>query len=168
MIKQRFFKYFLPILIAILMISLASITSCKKEGPFIPEYIAPIDGYYTEMTLLLVEEVMLSDYNDPKSVMQEWAGKSLVIKNIKVDEYALSTLEEDHIHFNILQCIPQKPADLLELKKGDVIDLTGVFVDIPLVSGVRTGVVVMANCQFLPAGVYPIPLPGGPGPIGGY
>ena len=168
MIKQRYFKYLLPIVVTILAISLIGITGCAEKSPFIPGYIAPIDGYYTEMTQMGLEEVMLSTYNDPESIKKEWVGKSFIVKNIKVDEYALSTLEEDHIHFNSMQCIPQKPADLVSLKNGDVIDVIGVFADIPLAAGENIGVIILANCQFLPAGLYPIPLPGGPAPPSGY
>ena len=163
MIKQRYSRCFLPILIAVFIISLVSVTGCTKQSPFIPKYVEPVDGYYIEMTLLQMEEVLLSDYNDPKAIMDEWEGKSVIIKNVKVDELTLSTLEEDHIHINFVQCIPRTFDDLLELKEGDVIDLTGVVTDIPLMGNTRTGIVVLAHCQFLPAGVYPLPLPGSGG-----
>jgi len=68
------------------MVSLVSITSCTKQEPFIPKYIEPVEKYYIEMTLLQIEEVMLSDYNTPESVMKEWEGKSIIVKNIKIDE----------------------------------------------------------------------------------
>ena len=167
--KKRYSRCFLPIAIAILTISLVSVTSCTKQSPFIPKYIEPVDDYYIEMNLLQMEEVLLSDYNDPKAIMKEWEGKSIIVKNVKVDELALNTLEGDHIHFNFVQCIPRTFDDLLELKEGDVIDLTGVITDIPLIGSTRTGIIVLSSCQFLPAGMYPLPLPGSGGPpIGGY
>jgi len=166
MIKQPYIKSLLPIVIAILAISLISITGCTKQGPFIPEYVVPPDGGYIEITFMQIDDLLFSHNIEPAAAMRQWQGKRLIVKNITVNEFALSTLEEDHIYFNNLKCIPQKPADLLKLKEGDVIDLIGVFADIPLVAGENIGVVVLASCQFLPAGVYPLPLPGSTGAPG--
>ncbi len=168
MVKQLYIKSLLPIVIAILIISLLSITGCTKQGPFIPEYVVPPDGGYIEITFIQIDDVLFSHNIEPAAAMRQWQGKRLIVKNIKVNEFALSTLEEDHIYFYNIKCIPQKPADLLKLKEGDVIDLIGVFVDIPLAAGRNIGVVVLASCQFLTADVYPLPLSGGTAPPIGY
>ena len=155
--------------VAILAISIICVTGCAQQSPFIPEFIQPPDGYYIELTPMQIEEALLSHYGDPELAKKKLEGKSLIIKNITVDESVLSTLREDYIYFSCIKCIPQRPADLSDLKEGDVIDITGVFVDIPLSAGESMGVIVLANCQFLPAGMYPLPLPGSPAfPIAGY
>lgn len=168
MIKQRRFKHLLLMLIAILTIGLAGITGCAQQKPFIPEYILPPDMYYIEMTPMQIDEAMLSDYNTPQSVQREWEGKSLIVKNITVNEVALSTLHEGYIFLTNIKCIPLRPTDLSDLKEGDVVDIIGVFADVPLVAGAKIGVITLASCQFLPAGLYPLPLPGGAAPPGGY
>jgi hypothetical protein len=57
------------------------------------------------------------------------------------------------------------PLDLKELKEGDRVDIIGVCAgkaeEFP-------PVLVMINCLFLPAGLAPLPLPGGPAFISGY
>jgi len=168
MVKQPYIKSLFPIVITIVAIGLISITGCAKQGPFIPEYVVPPDGGYIEITFIQIDDVLFSHNIEPAAAMRQWQGKRLIVKNITVNEFALSTLKEDHIYFNNLKCIPQKPADLLKLKEGDVIDLIGVFVDIPLAAGRNIGVVVLASCQFLPADVYPLPLSGGTAPPIGY
>ena len=169
MIKQRYFKCLLPIVITILAISLIGITGCTKQEPFIPEFIQPPDEYYIEMTPMQIDEAMLSDYNTPQSVQEEWEGISLIVKNIAVNEVALSTLHEGYIFLTNIKCIPLRPTDLSDLKDGDVIDITGVFAEVPLVAGAKIGVITLVSCQFIPAGLYPLPLPGGAAPpIGGY
>jgi hypothetical protein len=168
MIKKRYFKYLLLIVMAILAIGLAGITGCAEKSPFVPEFIQPPDMYYIEMTPVQIDEAMLSDYNTPLSVQREWEGKSLIVKNITVNEVALSTLHEGYIFLTNIKCIPLRPTDLLALKKGDVVDIVGVFADVPLIAGARIGFITLASCQFLPAGLYPLPLPGGAAPPGGY
>ena len=168
MIKQRYFKCLLLMAIAILTISLISVTGCTKQDPFIPEFIQPPNKYYIEMTPMQIDEAMLSDYNTPQSVQKEWEGKSLIVKNITVNEVALSTLHEGYIFLTNIKCIPLRPTDLSDLKEGDVVDIIGVFADVPLVAGAKIGVITLASCQFLPAGLYPLPLPGGAAPPSGY
>lgn len=169
MIKQRHVKYLLLIMITVLAIGLAGITGCARQNPFIPEFIIPPDWHYIEMTTIQIDRVMLfPNCTTPEYVVRLWKGRKLIIKNITVDEVALSTLKKDRITFNNIQCIPQKPSDLLKLKKGDVIDITGVFIDIPFAAGYRVGFIVLANCQFLPAGLYSIPLPRTTAPSRGY
>lgn len=168
MIKQRRFKCLLLMVIAILAISLICTTGCAQQSPFIPEYIQPPDRYYIEMTPIQIDETMLSDYNTPQSVQREWEGKSLIVKNIIVNELALSTLHEGYIFLTNIKCIPLRPTDLSDLKEGDVIDIIGVFAEVPLVGGEKIGVITLAGCQFLPTGLYPLPLPGGAAPPVGY
>jgi hypothetical protein len=158
MVKQPYIKSLLPIVIAILAISLISITGCTKQGPFIPEFIQPPDKYYIEITSIQIDDLLYWHLHEPAAVMRQWQGKRLIVKNIKVTEVGLNTLHEDYIILDNIKCIPQKPADLRKLKEGDVIDLIGVFVDIPMVADVHIGIVVLANCQFLTTDVYPLPL----------
>ena len=167
MIKQRYFKCLLLMAIAILATSLI-VTGCTKQDPFIPEFIQPPNKYYIEMTPMQIDEAMLSDYNTPQSVQREWEGRSLIVKNITVNEVALNTLHEGYIILNNIKCIPLRPADLRALKEGDVVDIIGVFADVPLVSGAKIGVITLVSCQFLPAGLYPLPIPGGAAPPIGY
>ena len=169
MIKQRQFICVLLMVIAILAINIIGVTGCAQQNPFIPAYIPPPNQYYIELTPMQIEEAMLSNYSEPASIKEEWEGRTLIIKNLTVDEYTLSTLKEDHINFVNIRCIPLRPADLSELKKGDVVDIIGVFADMPLLGGSNLGFIVLANCQFLRADTYPLPLPGEPAsPIGGY
>ena len=169
LIKQLSNKFIWLIAIVVLTIILVSVISCTKQNPFIPKYVEPVDKDYVEITFTQVDNLLFSYDLEPTAVIESWQGQGIIVKDIEVDDYALSTLGEGHIYFNNIKCIPRDLNDLLELKEGDVIDLTGVVTDIPLMGNTRTGIVVLAHCQFLPAGVYPLPLPGSGGaPIGGY
>jgi len=168
LVKQLYIKSLLPIVMAILAISLISITGCIKQGPFIPEYIQPPDKYYIEITSMQIDDLLYWHLHEPAAVMRQWQGERVIVKNITVTEVGLNTLHEDYIILDNIKCIPQKPADLLKLKEGDVIDLIGVFVDVPMVAGVHIGIVVLASCQFPTAGVCPLPLSGGEMPAIGY
>ena len=96
--KQRRFKRLLIMLIAIVVIGLVGVIGCT-ESPFIPAFIPPADKYYIEATPDQIDEGMLSPYSDPYFTVKEYAGKNFIIKNIKVDEAALSTRQEGHIYF---------------------------------------------------------------------
>jgi hypothetical protein len=156
--KQPRFKQLLSVVITILIISLASITGCAKQGPFIPEFIMPTN--YTEITFSQLDDLLYGQVINKEDEWREWVGNYIIIKDIKIDKYALDTRMEDHIYLTFIKCIAKKPADLNKLKEGDVIDLIGVFVDVPLSVDENIGVVVLGNCQFLPSGLYPFPLPG--------
>lgn len=168
LVKQLYIKSLLPIVMAILIISLISITGCAKQGPFIPQFIQPPDKYYIEITCIQIDDLLYLHLHEPAAVMRQWQGKRLIVKNLKVTEEALNTLHEDYIMLNNIKCIPQKPADLRKLREGNVIDLIGVFVDIPMVAGVHIELITLANCQFLTAGVYPLPLSEGEMPAISY
>ena len=165
MIKQRHFKSLLLIVIAMLAISLISVTGCTKQDPFIPEYIPPPEGnrsYYIETTCEDLWNVFLSRYSDVISAEINYVGKCFIFKDILIDEYKLSRRYENSILIGLVQFLPRDPSDLQELKEGDVVDIIGVCAGI----SDQYVMIVVANCQFLPAGLYPLPLPGGPPPLG--
>jgi len=161
LIKRLSSRFIWLIVMAILTIILVSVISCTKQSHFIPKYVEPVDEGYIEITFTQVDDLLFSYDLEPTAVIKSWQGQGIIVKNIEVDDYALSTIEEGHVYFNNIQCIPRDLNDLLELKEGDVIDLAGIFFDIPTLGGIiNKGFIVLSHCQFLPAGIYPLPLPG--------
>ena len=82
MIKQPYIKSLLPIVMAILAISLISITGCIKQGLFIPEYIQPPDKYYIEITSMQIDDLLYWHLHEPAAVMRQWQGERVIVKNI--------------------------------------------------------------------------------------
>ena len=149
---------------AILSLCLISVTGCTKQDPFIPEYIPPPAGesrYYIETTTEGLWNEFLSQYSDTISAEIKYVGRSFIFKDILIDEYKLNRRYESYILINLVQFVPRDPSELQELKEGDVVDIIGVCAGI----SDEYQMIVVANCQFLPAGLVPLPLPGGPPPL---
>jgi len=62
---------------------------------------------------------------------------------------------------NLVQFVPRDPSELQKLKDGDRVDIIGTC------NGLSDKYlyIIVGNCQFLPTGAAPLPLPGGPAPI---
>jgi len=85
-----------------------------------------------------------------------FTGRAIIIKNIKLTEEMMKT----KTNINIGGCIIielQNTSDLERIKVGDVVDIVGKCMG---VSEDRY-VVVVKDCLIQPAGLFPLPLPGG-------
>ena len=146
--------------------------------PYVPP---PTKGSYIGIpTTYIFHSNLLgpSDYSFVYEVDPDiYIGESLIFKDVlitpglivtrKIQTYipgeGLAAWEtETFLMAGNLQFVPQDPSDLRELKVGDVVDITGFC---SFRSKEWPNVIVFKNCQFMPAGVAPLPLPGGLVPI---
>jgi len=152
-------------IIGILVLSLIGLFSYTPDTSVPFPYIPPPEGlYYIEATPLGLHDALFSHYLDPLVAQVFYVGESFIFKNVR-----LGGIErwrtETYITTGDVQFWALFPSDLKELKVGDVVDIIGICGGI---SKEYPAVIVVTNCLFLPAGVAPLPLPGGPVVIGGY
>lgn len=152
------------IITAILTLSLTGLFNYTLGTSASSPYIPPPAGnsnYYIEATTEGLWNEFLSHYSDTISAKINYVGKSFIFKDILIDESKLNRRYESYILINLVQFVPRDPSELQELKEGDVVDIIGVCAGI----SDEYQMIVVANCQFLPAGLVPLPLPGGPPPL---
>lgn len=162
-----------PLLISVSVMGITAIIALSVTGLFnyTPDtspsfpYIQPPAGerqkYYFEITPEALWQEFLSPYSDYFMAQNNYVGNSFIFKDILIDEYKLSRKYETYIVINQVQFVARNPSDLQKLKEGDVVDITGVCVGL----SDKDTYIIVGNCQFLPAGLVPLPLPGGPAPI---
>ncbi len=130
--------------------------------PYVPP---PGSRYYIEATTDQLYNEFTSHYIDPVTAATRFTGKNFIFKNILISKGILARRHETYISIGMAQFVPQYPSDLQKLKEGDTIDIIGVCMGL----STEYSLVLVSNCVFLPAGVVPLPLPGGMAPvIGGY
>ena len=171
-----------------LVIPLIYTPDTSVSFPYIPP---PPNGYYIETSNRELTYTPLTssyldtwtDINDQliDTIAETHKGESFIFKNISITDHKVVTRQiqpyilgeglaspetETFLMSGNVQFVPQDPSQLKELKAGDVVDIIGVL---DSMSEEWPGVLVMKNCQFLPAGIAPLPLPGGPAVVsGGY
>ena len=165
--KRKLIRFLLlPIgIIGVLVIMLVVPLNYTPDTSVPFPYIPPPERYYIEATPQQLHDEFFSPYRDPFSAEVKYVGKSFIFKNIFIDKEILSRRHEAYVWIDLIQFVPHNPSDLQELKEGDMVDIIGVCAGMSK----EYAAVVVANCRFLPAGLAPLPLPGGPAPvIGGY
>lgn len=154
-------------IIGVLVISLVSLFNYTPNTSALFPYIPPPEGpdyAYIEVTADQLISATIAGYV-PVSP-EQFKGKSFIFKNVLITEEMVSRMTETYIMHSILRFVAQDPSDLKKLRAGDVVDIIGVCT-----GEFRGGsfLVAIGNCQFLPAGLVALPLPGGPALIfGGY
>ena len=164
-----------------LVISLVSLLSYipNTSVPF-PYVEPPFKGYHMEITTMQLITAFLSQYTY-LSVPESLTGESLIFKNVKFKEWPELWKTETYITDGFIAFFALNPQELENLKKNDVVDIVGVVVGVNQEvfhqEGILAGVkgweeyplyIIVKDCQFLPAGVAPLPLPGGPVVVIGY
>jgi hypothetical protein len=134
----------------------------SPDFPFIPPPVGERQNYYLEITPEALWEEFLSPYSDVFIAENMYKGRSFIFKNILIDENKLKWRYDDYIVIDLVQFMARNSSELQKLKEGDRIDIIGVCVGL----SEKNVYVIVGNCQFLPAGAAPLPLPGGPAPIG--
>jgi hypothetical protein len=145
--------------------------------PYIPP---PLNGYYLGMTVEDASNLLTAGYSQTLPVgVGGITGESIIFKNIlltaeklqtkRVEVYAhgkelVSTEVQTYIMASSVQFFPRDPSALEKLRVGDVVDIIGVCAGM---SEEWPSVIVIRDCQILPAGLAPLPLPGGPAFVGG-
>ncbi len=148
--------------LVIMMVVPLSYTPNTAAFPYIPP---PEGNYYIQTTPQDLYNAFTSRYLDPLAAQATYVGESFIFKNILIDEDILSRRHETYVFIDLFKLVPQNPSDLQELKEGERVDIIGVCMGL---SKEYLGI-ELTNCLFLPAGVAPLPLPGGLAPItGGY
>jgi len=155
---------------AILALSLVGLFKYTPDtSASFPYILPPAEGssYYIESTTENLWNTFFSPYGDYDLALRKHVGNSIIFKNFLISDYVLDriNINETYFLYNSIKFVTSDPSELQKLKDRDVIDIIGVCVSLDE----RNAYVIMENCQFLPAGLAPIPLPGGPGPLsGGY
>ena len=153
-------------IIGVLVISLVVLFSYTPNTSVPFPYIPPpegVEGYYFEITPSDLAFCFLSHNLSQPRAEWLWKGENFIFKNVVIREWRLAK-SDTYLRASDVRFFPQNPSDLKDIRVGDVIDIIGVC------DGVPEGslFVVIRNCQFLPAGLVPLPLPGGPAIIVGY
>jgi hypothetical protein len=150
-------------IIGVLVISLVVLFSHTPDTsvpfPYVPPPEGP-EGYYLEATTDQLTSALTRDYYALDPV--RYKGESFIFKNVVIKE---RRLVDTYLIVGLIQFQTQDPSDLKEFKEGYVVDIIGVCGG-ALEEG--SPVIVFRNCQLLPAGVAPLPLPGGPAIVDGY
>ena len=133
------------------------------SAPF-PFIAPPPNGYHIETSPNEIQTAFFSNYVDPKTA-EMLIGESLIFKNVSFTESLVSMKTETSITMGFVQFVAQNPSDLRKLKAGDKVDIIGICTGR---SEELSLMVVIEECQFLPKGLAPLPLPGGPAVIIGY
>ena len=164
MLKRKLIRFLLlPIgVIGVLVISLVVLFSYTPDTsvpfPYIPP---PEEGYCIEATTDQLTEFITAGYGALNP--NDFKGETFIFKNVVMKERGLG---DTYLMVSVIRFYPQDPADLKEFKEGDVVDIIGVCAGTLetewLLGAGFPYTMVMKNCQFLPAGVAPLPLPGGP------
>jgi hypothetical protein len=149
----------------ILVLSVTGLFNYKPDTlpdfPFIPPPAGENQKYYFEITTEALWDEYLSPYSDSVTAEVRYTGNSFIFKNILIDENKLKWRYDDYIVIDLIQFVPRDTWGLKKLKEGDVVDIIGICVGI----SDKNVYVIVGNCQFLPANLVPLPLPGGPAPI---
>ena len=179
--RHRSSKRFLLIavsIVCVLVISLAGVFSYTPDtsAPF--PYIPPPEGPDCVYIATTTDAFLLSivgSYEYPMTPYETYRGKSFIFKAVQVPKDTLQAEKnetyaqgraESFLQIGYFRFVPQDSRELMKLKVGEVVDIIGVCDG--LAEGFTT-IFVFNNCRFLPAGVAPLPLPGGPALIsGGY
>ena len=181
---------FIPLLIAIIsIVSILIITVIlpfsykpNTSAPF-PYFEAPPNGYYIGTTVDdFISDWQLNLYGRyaPRiaateiNTAEKYQGQTTILKDTiippgavverKIQPYipgeGLAEWEtERFLLIKNIQFIPRDPSDLEKLKFGEVVDIIGIMGGM---SKEWEIIIVVKDCQFLPAGLVPLPLPGGP------
>ncbi len=144
-------------------------------------YVPPPEGdadYYIGTTVKAITSTFIGGYVSPFDA-ERYNGQSFIFKNVLITTKGLTTRRietysqsgellgwetETYLMSSIVQFVPQDLSKWQELKAGDIVDIICVCAGISK----EYAVVVITNCQFLPAGLAPLPLPGGPAIVAGY
>ena len=144
-------------------------------------YVPPPEGdadYYIGTTVKAITSTFIGGYVSPFDA-ERYNGQSFIFKNIEIAHSEIVTREiqlyilgkgladtetETFLMSGNVQFVPQDLSKWQELKAGDIVDIICVCAGISK----EYAVVVITNCQFLPAGLAPLPLPGGPAIVAGY
>ena len=171
--KRKLVRYLLmPVgIISVLVLSLVGLFSYMPDTSVPFPYIPPSGGNagdYLQTTPEALSVLLMGGYNNVPSALV-YKEESFIFKNIEIEEWMLEWKlgkEKTYLYHSNVMFFPKDPSGLKKLKVGDKVDIIGVCVGI---SEEWPSMTVMLNCQFLPAGLVPLPLPGGPAPItGGY
>jgi len=148
----------------ILAVGITGLLNYKLDTSTHFPFILPPAGesmYYIESTPENLWNTFLSPYSIYFDTQSRYIGRSFIIKNLFMSEYRLSRRYETYIIIDDIKFIFLDPSGLQQLKKGDIIDITGVCVGVPE----KEPYITVGNCQLLPAGLVSLPLPGGPAPL---
>lgn len=150
----------LLLLVPILPI-LTGCASPRGEAPF--PFVTPPEGVdYIEVDPYDLGTAYLTRYGGGVGVADNlYKGKSFIFKDILVTEQMLEYSDGSSIYIYYTHCIAQNPSDIQKLHVGDRIDVLGYNAG----WSYEHMQIEFTGCQFFPAGVVPIPLPGSPGPI---
>ncbi len=146
--------------------------------PYVPPPEGDMGGYMVS-TVNDLTTAFQAHYTTP-FVPEDFVGQSFMIKDVIIPARGLTTKWVEfygqggellgsgtmtYLIAGLIEFIPENPSRWQKLKADDVVDIIGVC------AGTLQGynnIIVFRNCRFLPAGVAPLPLPGGPAPVTGY
>lgn len=153
------------LLVIMVVVPLTFTPNTSAAFPYIPPPEGS-EGYYIQVDALSLSISFLGAYGgvEPNPVA---LGKSVIFKNVKIEEFMLELKlagNEPYLYESDVIFYPKDTQDLKKLKVGDKVDIIGVCEGL---SEEYKTITIVSNCQFLPAGLVPLPLPGGPAPISG-
>jgi hypothetical protein len=174
--KKNLIPFLLPAVVIAFVASSLVVLFGYTPGTAAPfPYVPPPEGdtgYYIGTTTSIIANSFRSHYGTPFDEIGN-IGRSFIFKDVLVTVKGLTTREvvaysqsgeieviktETYFSFGLILLFPKNLDKWQQLKAGDVVDIIGVYNG---VSEEYQTVVVFRNCDFFPAGVVPLPLPGG-------
>jgi len=154
---------------AIIALSIIGLFNYKPDTspsfPYIPPPLGERQNYYFESSVNTLWYTFFSPYGDMEFARIKYLGQSFIFKNFLLKDYILEgKIHETYFIFNGIKFVPSDPSELHKLKAGNAIDIIGFCASLDE----RNQYVYMVNCQFLPAGLALLPLPGGSVFVSGY
>ena len=162
---KNLIRFLLPaVIIAFVAGSLVALFSYSPSiaapFPYVPPPEGP-EGYYIKANAGSIEASFISKYFRPFDAYG-YEGQSFIFNRVEITDWIESKSSDTYLATEMLQFVARNPSDLKKFKVGDKIDIIGICAgmleEYPVI-------ITFTDCLFLPSGLAPLPLPGGPAPI---